>query len=183
MLEFAAREVPMNFPTIKNVKRLTLASVVVAGILISSVAVHAYWKSGRAGQSSAAAPAHPIVTPAELKWVPLIPGSQMAVVSGDPSASGPFVIRIKSAAGAEIPAHWHPTTENVTVLVGTFDVGMGDKLDPAKMTAMHPGDFVSMPATVHHFAKAETESIVQVHAMGPFQVNFVNPADYPRPKQ
>jgi quercetin dioxygenase-like cupin family protein len=172
----------MNFPTIKNVKRLTLASVLVAAVLISSAAVHAYWKNGRVVQSSAA-PAHPIVTPAELKWAPLIPGSQMAVVSGDPSASGPCVIRIKSAAGAEIPAHWHPTTENVTVLVGTFDVGMGDKLDPAKLTSMHPGDFVSMPATVHHFAKAETETIVQVHGMGPFAVNFVNPADAPRPQQ
>jgi quercetin dioxygenase-like cupin family protein len=173
----------MNFPIIKNVKRLTLASVLVAAVLISSVAVHAYWKNGRAVQSSTAAPAHPIVTPAELKWAPLIPGSQMAVVSGDPSASGPFVIRIKSSAGAEIPAHWHPTDENVTVLVGTFDVGMGDKLDPAKLTSMHPGDFVKMPATVHHFAKAQTETIVQVHGMGPFAVNFVNPADAPRPQQ
>jgi quercetin dioxygenase-like cupin family protein len=183
VLESTAREVSMNFPTSKSARPLTLASILVAGILFSGVAGNAYWKNGRAVQSSAAAPAHPIVTPAELKWAPLIPGSQMAVVSGDPSASGPFVIRIKSAAGAEIPAHWHPTTENVTVLVGTFDVGMGDKLDPAKMTAMHPGDFVSMPATVHHFAKAETESIVQVHGMGPFAVNFVNPADAPRSQQ
>jgi quercetin dioxygenase-like cupin family protein len=173
----------MNFRSFKNAKRFPLACLLVAGVLFSGVAGHAYWNNGGAVQSPAAAPAHPIVTPAELKWTPLLPGSQMAVVSGDPSASGPFVIRIKSAAGAEIPAHWHPTTENVTVLVGTFEVGMGDKLDPAKLTAMHPGDFVSMPATVHHFAKAETESIVQVHGMGPFAVNFVNPADAPRPQQ
>lgn len=173
----------MNFPTTNNVKPFTLATVLVAGILFSGVAAHAYWKNGRAVQSTAADTAHPIVTPADLNWAPLIPGSQMAVVAGDPSASGAFVIRIKSAAGTEIAPHWHPNDENVTVLVGTFSVGMGDKLDPAKLTAMHPGDFLNMPATMHHYAKAQTDTIVQVHGMGPFQVNFVNPADDPRPKQ
>lgn len=173
----------MNSPTTKNVKGLAFASILMAGILFSAVAGHAYWKNGRTAQAAGATPTHAIVTSGDLKWGPLIPGSQMAVVAGDPSASGPFVIRIKSAAGAEIPAHWHPTDENVTVLVGTFEVGMGDKLDPAKLTAMHPGDFVSMPATMHHYAKAQTDTIVQVHGMGPFQVNFVNPADDPRPKQ
>jgi quercetin dioxygenase-like cupin family protein len=167
----------MKFPLRKNAKLFVVAALVFAAVVSASVAVRAYQLAGDSPQP------HAIVTTAELKWMPLIPGSQMAVVSGDPSVSAPFVIRIKSAAGAEIPAHWHPTDENVTVLVGTFGVGIGDKLAPAKLTAMHPGDFVSMPATMHHFAKAETEAIVQVHGMGPFAVNFVNPADDPRPKQ
>jgi quercetin dioxygenase-like cupin family protein len=173
----------MNLPTTKNVKRLAFAMILLAGVLFFAVAGHAYWKSSRAAQAAGATKAHAIVTTGELKWGPLIPGSQMAVVAGDPSASGPFVIRIKSAAGTEIAPHWHPNDENVTVLVGTFEVGMGDKLDPAKLTAMHPGDFLNMPATMHHYAKAQTDTIVQVHGMGPFQVNFINPADDPRPKQ
>ncbi|MGA8145857.1 MAG: cupin domain-containing protein [Candidatus Acidiferrales bacterium] len=166
----------MNFPFGKNAKLFALATLVFAAVFSASVAVRAHQSAGGSAQS------HGIVTPDGLKWGPLIPGSQMAVVSGDPSQSGPFVIRIKSVAGAVIPAHWHPTDENVTLLEGTFAVGMGDKFDATKLTTMHPGDFISMPATMHHFAKSEG-SIVQVHGMGPFQVNFVNPADDPRTKQ
>lgn len=173
----------MTLPSRNNSKYAALATIILAAILFANLAGHKYLRA--ANSSTAAAPAdfHGIVNAADLKWAPLLPGSQMAVVDGDPSAAGPFVIRIKSAAGAEIAPHWHPTDENVTVLVGTFLVGMGDKLDPAKLTPMHPGDFVSMPATMHHYAKAQTETIVQVHGMGPFQVNFVNPADDPRAKQ
>jgi quercetin dioxygenase-like cupin family protein len=161
-----------------NARLFAFATAVLATVSFASVAVRA-----RSSAGASLAQSHPIVTPGELKWGPLLPGSEMAVVSGDPSASGPFVIRIKLIAGAEIPAHWHPTDENVTVLEGTFAAGMGDKLDPAKLTKMRPGDFVLMPATVHHFAKAETATVVQVHGMGPFQVNFVNPADDPHTKK
>jgi quercetin dioxygenase-like cupin family protein len=173
----------MTLPSRSNAKFVALAAIVLAGVLCAGVAGHKYLRAANSSRPAAAADFHGIVSAGDLKWGPLLPGSQMAVVDGDPPAAGPFVIRIKSVAGAEIPAHWHPTDENVTVLVGTFLVGMGDKLDPAKLTAMHPGDFVSMPATMHHYAKAQSETIVQVHGMGPFQVNFVNPADDPRPKQ
>jgi quercetin dioxygenase-like cupin family protein len=128
---------------------------------------------------------HPIVTPDSLKWAPLFPGVdaiQMAVVSGDPSKPGPFVVRLKIAKGAVLAAHWHPTTENVTVLQGTFSAGMGDKFDETKLTKMQPGDFISIPARAHHFARAETDVIVQDHAPGPFAMTFVNSADDPRIK-
>ena len=133
----------------------------------------------------AAMASHPIVTADSLKWAPLFPGVdaiQMAVVSGDPSKPGPFVIRLKVAKGASIAPHWHPTTENVTVLQGTFSVGMGDKLDESKLTKMQPGDFVSVTAHAHHYAKADTDTTVQVNAPGPFVITFVNSADDPRAK-
>jgi quercetin dioxygenase-like cupin family protein len=173
----------MTLPVRNEAKFAALATIVLAAVLCAGVAGHRYLRAGESARFAAADQTHAIVTLADLKWAPFIPGAQIAIVSGDPSAAGPFVIRIKSAAGTEIPAHWHPTDENVTVLVGTFEVGMGDKFDSAKLTPMQPGDFVRMPATVHHFGKARTDSIVQVHAIGPFQVNFVNPADDPRPKQ
>src|SRR5580704_6015215 len=73
---------------------------------------------------------------ADLKWgvAPnvLPAGAQIAVVSGDPSKDGLYVVRLKMPAGYKIPAHNHPTTEYVTVLSGTFNIGMGDKLDPQK---------------------------------------------------
>jgi hypothetical protein len=122
--------------------------------------------------------AHGIVRAADLKWTPIIKGCDMATVSGDPSVEGaPFVLRLKCTAGTKIPAHWHPTDENVTVLQGIFQVGMGEKYDAAKLETMAPGSFVSMPKEMRHFALCKAATIVQVNALGPFKVNWVNPAD------
>ena len=78
--------------------------------------------------------AHTVALPDALKWAepaPL-PGALLAVVQGDPSKEGLFVYRLKMPAGYRIPAHLHKASENVTVLSGTFFIGLGDKLDPAK---------------------------------------------------
>ena len=133
-------------------------------------------------RSAASEQSHGVVTPDGLKWGPFIGPSQMALVSGDPSQAGAFVVRVKSPAGTVIPAHWHPTDENLTVLEGKFAIGMGDAFDAGKLTVMERGDFIQMPAKMHHFAKAVTDTVVQIHGMGPFAVTFVNPADDPRPK-
>ncbi len=124
------------------------------------------------------AAAQKIVRFGDLKWTPIIKGCELAAVSGDPNADGaPFVIRLRCADGAKVPPHWHPTDENVTVLKGTFLIGMGETFDETKMQAMNVGNFVSMPKEMRHFAMSKGESIVQVHGMGPFKVNWVNPAD------
>ena len=169
-------------------RKFQVITIAVAFTLMCGVIFAQAPKSTTAAKpATKAAPmaSHPIVTSDSLKWAPLFPGVdaiQMAVVSGDPSKPGPFVVRLKIAKGAELAAHWHPTTENVTVLQGTFSAGMGDKLDESKLTKMQPGDFISIPARAHHFAKAETDVIVQDHAPGPFSITFVNPADDPRIK-
>lgn len=168
-------------------RRLQVFSVAVAFCLMYGVIFAQAPKTTSASKPAPkmAMPSHPIVTPASLKWAPLFPGVdaiQMAVVSGDPSKPGPFVIRLKIAKGAVLAAHWHPTAENVTILEGTFSAGMGDKLEESKLTKMQPGDFISIPARAHHFARAETDVILQDHAPGPFAMTFVNPADDPRIK-
>jgi anti-sigma factor ChrR (cupin superfamily) len=50
-----------------------------------------------------------------------------------------YTIRLKFPANYEIPAHWHPVVERVTVLSGTFHMGVGDKLDRSKTMAVTPG--------------------------------------------
>lgn len=130
-----------------------------------------------------AAASHRILSASELAWgdSPMLPpGVKAAVLDGDPGKPGPFVIRIKAPDGYKIPAHWHPTVEYVTVLSGTFHLGMGDKLDPSKTTAMSAGAFTSMPAEMRHYAWCEGETVVQVSGMGPFQVIYVDPKDDPR---
>jgi quercetin dioxygenase-like cupin family protein len=126
--------------------------------------------------------AHKIVHFGDLKWTPIIKGCDLAAVDGDPSADGaPFVIRIRCADGTKIPAHWHPTDENVTVLKGTFLVGMGETFDESKVQTMNVGNFVVMPKDARHYATVKGETIVQVHGLGPFKNNWVNPADVQPP--
>jgi quercetin dioxygenase-like cupin family protein len=121
--------------------------------------------------------------PLELKWGPAPPvfekGAQMAVVAGDPGKAGPFVVRLKVPAGYKINPHFHPTDENVTVISGTFALGMGDKFDAASMKTAPVGTFALLPAQMPHYVMAKTAAVVQVHAMGPFTLTYVNPADDP----
>jgi hypothetical protein len=131
---------------------------------------------------------HVVVRPNAIKWGPappsLPPGSQIAVLDGDPGKPGMlYVIRAKLPDGYQIPPHWHPTDENVTVLKGALLVGKGEKLAPATMEELPAGSFMRMPKTMRHFAMAKGETIIQVHGIGPFDVNYVNPADDPRKKE
>ena len=106
----------------------------------------------------------------------------MAVIQGPIDQATPFIIRVKFPADYKVPAHWHPATEHVTVLSGTFHMGVGDKLDPSKTTALSAGSLSIMPAKTHHFAWTKEETVVQVHGIGPFAVTYVDPADDPRKK-
>lgn len=145
----------------------------------------AYQNAGKAEPAkaggAAAAPAHVTVAIGELKWTPLFAGLERTVVSGDPSKAGePYVLRIRATAAAVVPAHWHPNDENVTVLSGTFKIGMGDRYDEKALHTLTAGGFAMMPKEVRHFAFYETGAETQIHGMGPFLVNFVNPDEDPR---
>ena len=145
-------------------------------VLVASVVAFGTRLNGQEKADSAAP--HKIVRFADLKWTPIMKGCDLAPVSGDPNADGAaFVIRLRCVDGAKIPAHWHPTDENVTVLKGTFLVGMGETFDETKLSPTNVGNFISMPKEMRHFAMSKGEGIVQVHGVGPFKVNWVNPAD------
>jgi len=126
---------------------------------------------------------HVMVAPGALEWQDgppsLPPGSRLAVISGDPSQAQPFVLRAQVPAGYRIAPHWHPTTENLTILSGTVALGMGDQFDEGTMTDVGVGGFAAVPGEMHHYFLARTASTFQVHGMGPFAVNYVNPADDP----
>ncbi len=129
-----------------------------------------------------------LLVPADIQWMAAPPQTgipsavQMAVLSGDPFKPGMFSVRLKIPDGGKVAAHWHPTDEHITVLQGTFAAGMGDKLDESALHEFPTGSYIEMPKRMHHFAMAKGETIVQVHAMGPFVLNYVDPADDPRKK-
>ena len=120
----------------------------------------------------------------EIKWrkgpESLPPGAEMAMLEGDPSKSGPFVFRVKVPDGYTIPPHTHPKAERLTVIAGTFHIAMGEKIDKNTGQAMPTGSFGYWPAGMKHFAWVTGETIVQFHGDGPWQINYLNPADDPR---
>jgi quercetin dioxygenase-like cupin family protein len=120
----------------------------------------------------------------DVKWSaapPVLPkGAMIVVLAGDPGAAGPVALRLRLPAGYKIPAHWHPTDEQVTVLSGTFSIGMGDKLDEAQGHDFTAGGYAVAPAHMNHFAWTKQGATIQVNLMGPFELTYVNPADDPR---
>lgn len=127
---------------------------------------------------------HQIHKAADLKWGEAPPGlpagGKIAVLDGDPGKAGPFIVRLKMPEGYKIMPHTHPTPERVTVISGTANIGMGDKFDESAGTKLGPGDFVVLPTGMKHFAWGTGETVVQIQSEGPFQINYVNPADDPR---
>ena len=164
-----------------------MKKVVLAALALGAIGALALAQDKMAAASKKAAPAPHLVTqPADMKWgdpPPVFPaGGKMAVLKGDPAKPGLFIVRFKAPDGYKIAPHWHPTTENLTIISGTFNVGMGDQADPAKSTAMSAGAFASMPAKMHHWASCKGETEIQISAMGPFALTYVNPADDPTKK-
>jgi hypothetical protein len=128
-----------------------------------------------------------VFTPDQVPYGPvpafIAPGAQLAVLEGNPGASsGDFTVRLKMPDGYKIAPHWHPKRENVTIISGSFKVGMGDKFDEAKMTAFPPGSFAYLDPDMHHYAMASGETVVQVHGISPLQFNYVNASDDPSKK-
>src|SRR6202049_1254115 len=114
----------------------------------------------------------------------LPPGAQLAVLEGDPMASsGDFTIRLKLPDGYKVGPHTHPNRENVTVISGTLKVGMGDHFDASKMAAFPAGSFAYLDPSMHHYAAASGETVIQIHGMSPVKFNYINPADDPSPKK
>lgn len=128
---------------------------------------------------------HRVVTPNDLKWEDLgaFPGAKIAIIEGKMNEAGPITARIKLPANFKLAPHYHPGLERSTILSGTLHIGMGDKLDPKKTTAMVPGTVLLMPPKMHHFGWTKDEVIFQLNVEGPWSVTFLNPADDPRKKK
>lgn len=122
----------------------------------------------------------------ELKWEaapPTLPkGADIAVLSGDPSKEGLFVLRLRMPSGYKIPAHNHPTDEGATVISGNFHIGMGDKLDEKKAIELTAGGYAEAPAKMNHYVWTSSPSVVQIHGQGPLGITYVNSADDPSKK-
>jgi len=122
--------------------------------------------------------------PAEIQWkdgpASLPRGAKIAILEGDPTKEGMFLMRVRVPDGFHIPAHTHPKPERVTVIQGTFKLAMGDNPKLADARVLPVGTYGVWPPGMVHAVWIEGETIVQFHGMGPWVINYVNPNDDPR---
>lgn len=172
----------------RNVRRIAL--IISAAFLVATSSRHlgAVQAEGKAHPPApgVAGAQHTMITPDQLKWGPaapgLPPGGQMTVIDGDPGKPALFTARLKMPDGYKIPPHWHPTDEQVTVLSGTLKAGSGAKWDDASMHPLAAGSYANMRRKQNHYVMAQGETVVQITAMGPFAITYVNAQDDPRKK-
>lgn len=109
-------------------------------------------------------------------------GAEMSVLEGDPTASGPFTMRLRFPRNYVVPPHYHTEIEHLTVLTGRMHLGMGERIDMGSAATLTAGSFSMMPAGMRHFAHTLEETVIQVNGNGPWRIVYVNSADDPRNK-
>jgi hypothetical protein len=122
--------------------------------------------------------------PEQIDWKPFAAfpaGVELAVVVGNPTEPGPYVIRVKAPLGAKLLPHRHPEDRVYTVISGVFYIGFGDTFDDNAVTAYPPGTALVLPGDTWHFHWAKSgEYITQVTAIGPLGLEYAHTADDPR---
>lgn len=125
-------------------------------------------------------PHHTMVNVEEVQWKdapPVLAGAQAALLYGDPSKEGMFVMRIKFPANYKVPPHTHPVDEIVTVISGEFNLGAGREFDEGKLKPYKAGALIAMPPGMEHFVLTKQETIIQISTRGPWALTFVNPKE------
>lgn len=125
-----------------------------------------------ASDAAAQRPTSQVVPEASVRWMEaprtLLPAAKMAILSGDPGRSDIYVIRLQLPAGYRITAHTHPSDEHVTVLSGTFALGLGEEFSESALKDLATGGYAMIYKEMPHFAVARTEVTLQIHGVGPY---------------
>ena len=166
-------------------KRIGLAFACAAVVAVSSSAQ----TPAKKGSAMGAAPTLPgseqwmDIPPAAMVGTPSVPVGgtlKVAILQGDPMTAGrSYVVRVSCTDGSKVAPHTHPATENVTVIKGTFLMGMGSKWDDAQLKELPVGAFGSMVPKLSHFAQCKGDSVVQINGIAPLQFVFVGSNDTP----
>ena len=109
----------------------------------------------------------------------LPPGAEAAVLFGDPSKEGFFVLRLKLPEGYSVAPHTHPVDEVLTVISGMFRMGMGETADQRKAQPLPAGSFFALPPGTAHYVFIDEETVVQISTVGPWGLTYVNPKEAP----
>jgi len=127
------------------------------------------------------------ILPEDIEWKPFPafpPEARLAVLVGDPTQAGPYVVRVKLPSGVKLMPHRHPEDRIYTVMSGVFYIGLGEQFDGEKVKAYPPGCLVVLPGDTPHFHWAKSgEYVTQVTAIGPLGLEYMDSKDDPRNKR
>jgi quercetin dioxygenase-like cupin family protein len=127
---------------------------------------------------------HKVVPPQGVAWgaapAGLPSGAQAATLYGDPEKPTMFVMRLKLPKGYRIAPHMHRQSEVITVISGALSLGLGPAADRSTIEPLVAGSLSSMPHGVVHYLFVNEDSIIQINADGPWDIEYVNPKDDPR---
>ena len=171
-----------------SVALLTLALLVPVAALSAQDKAKAKGADRKGAEKKAAksGPTASVFAPDKITWGPapaVFPaGAKAAVLDGDPARGGTFTMRLMMPDGYTIAPHFHPADEHVTVIKGKLMLGMGETFDEKQMQKLSSGTFGVIPARMRHYAKADGETILQLHGKGPWKLIYVNKADDPSRK-
>lgn len=105
--------------------------------------------------------------PKDIKWV-RNGGAESAVLVGDPSKPGLYVVLQKWLPHNNSRPHFHPNDRYITVLSGTWWVNTGAKYDPDGFKPVPAGSFVVHTGKeIHYDGARDTECVLQIVGMGP----------------
>lgn len=151
------------------------------------VAIVAGAAIGLAASSALAQAPGAVFSQDKLKWnagpIDLPRGAEVAMLFGDPTRGGPFILRLRAPKGYEVAPHKHSAMETMTVLSGAVRYGQGAKLDPTAEKALSAGGFASTAAEVGHWVKFDDDTVIQVSGVGPWNITYLDPHDDPRADQ
>ena len=123
------------------------------------------------------------VLPEDIDWKPFPafpPSVRLAVVVGQPSQPGPYLIRVKVPSGVKLMPHRHPEDRVYTVMSGVFYIGLGDQFDGDRVEAYPPGSVIVLPGNTPHFHWAKSgEYVIQVRPLVSWASNTWSPATIP----
>lgn len=124
-----------------------------------------------------------LVRAKSIKWSAAPPGlpqgSKAALLQGNPSAAGRYVIRMQLPANYKIPFHSYSNAMDVTVVSGTLYVANSQTFDKKKAFAIKPGDFYHLPALASQFVFTKDDTVLEIHGEGPYDIKYANAADDP----
>ncbi|MFZ0212538.1 MAG: cupin domain-containing protein [Candidatus Acidiferrales bacterium] len=106
--------------------------------------------------------------PSQIHWIDDPIGAKTAVLLGDPSKPGLYIVLVKWTPHHMSHPHWHPNNRYITVISGTWWVGTGTKFDPNRTVAMPAGSFVTHFAKQAHYDGAkDDEAVLEIVGEGP----------------
>lgn len=124
------------------------------------------------------------ILPEDIDWKPFPafpPSARLAVLVGEPTHAGPYLIRVKVPSGVKLMPHKHPEDRIYTVISGIFYIGLGPRFEAEDLKAYPPGSVVVLPGDTWHFHWAKSgEYVTQVTAIGPLGLEYKEAADDPR---